>query len=751
MTKIMAIDFGEHWNAVRKYRRNNADCSLRELVGVFPARVREAVSDSEYTLPIGAITFRPIRIPTNQGVQLGGSIATQPTMGDLRGQLDTIFAEETEAALGGEAAETFPIEMADSTAVRTAYRHELDQIAQFLRNGLSVLVVCDKILTTYLHEYVCQRAGKKPRLDSEMPKQTGMRGQLDQTMQAMPPSLDATIPLLLRDLKPNDVLVLQSVDLLDTPPLIETLYQATAGPHKPQLLGFLDPTLEVKPVLLNRFAVHIKLVGLPRYIWPDPKAAGVHTVSQLITQAEQRRFAAFDAEELYKNVSGLNPIQFRDAMRYVGATMVEESDPREVYKRIRMFKTSRSEQIDIPDTKFADIGGYERVKQKLQRIIKLVDGRVDGISDREREKLIPRGFIFHGPPGTGKTLFAKAIANEMNATIQLVSGPEVMDKYVGQSESNLRQIFATARRNAPSIILFDEFDSLASQRGAHGDGGTRANNAVVAQLLTELDGFRRDQLVLVIGTTNRLDIIDEALLRPSRLKPIEIRLPDIVARREVARIHAESFKVNDILCKLFQLAVAHLPAWERDRSVVPQPFLDALFAEHKPFRPKFEHETKLIGFQRELRELLAFVQQVGLVEDTVVMTDEFRPIRTQLVELGKRYGVDLLQSGAGSAEQNTSPMAQEILNLFQLVQTQTEQSDSSASKAYLSSVLVLIAEYTEGFNNDEIRAIFQEASLEYHLEGQLITPRYLGMKIGTIRKRRDEREVVHLDAGRGRR
>src|SRR4029077_1588105 len=117
---------------------------------------------------------------------------------------------------------------------------------------------------------------------------------------------------------------------------------------------------------------------------------------------------------------------------------------------------------------------------------------------------------------------AKAIANELNATIQMISGPEIMDKNVGQSEDNLRRIFATARRNAPAVVFFDEFDSIAAQRSNYADGGARANNAVVAQLLTELDGFRRDQTVLVIGTTNRIDIIDEALLRPSRLRPIEI-------------------------------------------------------------------------------------------------------------------------------------------------------------------------------------------------------------------------------------
>jgi transitional endoplasmic reticulum ATPase len=156
---------------------------------------------------------------------------------------------------------------------------------------------------------------------------------------------------------------------------------------------------------------------------------------------------------------------------------------------------------------------------------------------------MPRGFIFHGPPGTGKTLFAKAVATAMDATILVVSGPEVTDMYVGESERKVREIFAEARRNAPAIVVFDEFDSIASRRSGREDGGSRAGNAIVAQLLTEMDGFRAEVPVLIIGTTNRLDIIDDALLRPSRFKAIRIGLPDDAARKEIARVHARRFHV----------------------------------------------------------------------------------------------------------------------------------------------------------------------------------------------------------------
>jgi transitional endoplasmic reticulum ATPase len=141
-------------------------------------------------------------------------------------------------------------------------------------------------------------------------------------------------------------------------------------------------------------------------------------------------------------------------------------------------------------------------------------------------------------------LFAKAIANQLNATVQVVSGPEIMDMYVGESERKVREVFAEARRNAPAVLVFDEFDAIATRRSGREDGGSRAGNAVVAQILTEMDGFRADVPMLVIGTTNRLDIIDVALLRPSRFQAITIGLPDTAARRAIAAVHAGHFQVD---------------------------------------------------------------------------------------------------------------------------------------------------------------------------------------------------------------
>ena len=187
-----------------------------------------------------------------------------------------------------------------------------------------------------------------------------------------------------------------------------------------------------------------------------------------------------------------------------------------------------------------DIGGYAKVKERLRNEILDVLARKDELTNEEQiramEELIPKGMIFWGPPGTGKTLFAKAIAAEIGAAITVVSGPELKSKWVGESEDNLRQIFHKARQSAPSIIVFDELDSFASARGTY--TGSGVEHSMVNQLLTEMDGFHKEEMVFVVGTTNFVEILDPALLRPGRFEfHLHIPYPDADDRREILRIY----------------------------------------------------------------------------------------------------------------------------------------------------------------------------------------------------------------------
>src|SRR5205823_8055206 len=152
------------------------------------------------------------------------------------------------------------------------------------------------------------------------------------------------------------------------------------------------------------------------------------------------------------------------------------------------------------------------------------------------EDLIPRGMIFWGPPGTGKTYFAKAMAASIGAAITIVSGPELKSKWVGESEENLRQIFYKARQSAPSIIVFDEIDSFATARGTY--TGSGVEHSMVNQLLTEMDGFHKEELVFIVGTTNFVESLDPALLRPGRFEfHLHIPYPEAEDRREILKIY----------------------------------------------------------------------------------------------------------------------------------------------------------------------------------------------------------------------
>ena len=155
-----------------------------------------------------------------------------------------------------------------------------------------------------------------------------------------------------------------------------------------------------------------------------------------------------------------------------------------------------------------------------------------------------KGVLLYGPPGTGKTLLARAIANESQSNFISVKGPELLTKYVGESEKGVREIFSKARENAPTVVFFDEIDAIAGERGSGSD--SNVTERVVSQLLTELDGLEEMEDVVVIATTNRPDLIDNALLRPGRLdRHIHVPVPDEEARRKILEVHTRNKPLAD--------------------------------------------------------------------------------------------------------------------------------------------------------------------------------------------------------------
>jgi transitional endoplasmic reticulum ATPase len=192
--------------------------------------------------------------------------------------------------------------------------------------------------------------------------------------------------------------------------------------------------------------------------------------------------------------------------------------------------------IENPDIKWEEVGGLEEVKRELQEAVEW-PMKYPGLYDKLGHSM-PRGILLHGPSGTGKTLLAKAVATQSEANFISVRGPELLSKWVGESERGIREIFKRARQSAPCVVFFDEIDSIAPIRGAGGE--TAVTERVVSQLLTELDGMENMHGVIVLAATNRADMIDPALLRPGRFdKIIQIPLPDKESRKSILKINAE--------------------------------------------------------------------------------------------------------------------------------------------------------------------------------------------------------------------
>ena len=198
--------------------------------------------------------------------------------------------------------------------------------------------------------------------------------------------------------------------------------------------------------------------------------------------------------------------------------------------------------VENPDVKWEDVGGLEVVKRELQEAVEW-PMKYPGLYDKLGHNM-PRGILLHGPSGTGKTLLAKAVATQSEANFVSVRGPELLSKWVGESERGIREIFKRARQSAPCVIFFDEIDSIAPIRGAGGE--TAVTERVVSQLLTELDGMQNMHGVVVLAATNRADMIDPALLRPGRFdKIIQIPLPDKESRKNILKITAERIPIID--------------------------------------------------------------------------------------------------------------------------------------------------------------------------------------------------------------
>jgi len=251
------------------------------------------------------------------------------------------------------------------------------------------------------------------------------------------------------------------------------------------------------------------------------KEAGMKALSRYLPDIdlEQEEIEKDTLEEMYVEMQ-----DFKSAMK-----LIEPSALREIV-------------LEVPTVTWDDVGGLRSVKQRVKEMVEWPLTQAEKFENMGINP--PSGVLLYGPPGTGKTLIAKAVSNESDANFIYIKGPELLSKWVGESEKGIRETFKKARQTAPTIIFFDELDSIAPKRG-QGAGDNRVTERVVNQVLTELDGLEELEDVVVIGATNRPDILDPALFRPGRFdRRIHVPVPDKEARIKILDIHTQRMPLS---------------------------------------------------------------------------------------------------------------------------------------------------------------------------------------------------------------
>ncbi|NLM05162.1 MAG: ATP-dependent zinc metalloprotease FtsH [Clostridiales bacterium] len=230
---------------------------------------------------------------------------------------------------------------------------------------------------------------------------------------------------------------------------------------------------------------------------------------------------------------------------------------------------NNNELFTKPAITFDDVAGLDEVKEELIEVIDFINNIE---KYRKMGAKIPKGILFHGPPGTGKTLLASAVAGETQSSFFVASGSEFVEKYVGVGAKRVRALFEKAKKEAPSVIFIDEIDAIGAKR--HLDSNNEKDQTL-NQLLIELDGFNTDQTVVVIGATNRLDLLDEALLRPGRFdRHMYIGNPNVRAREEILKVHTKnkpldpSIKIEDLAKKTHGMSGAHLSNIANEAAII---------------------------------------------------------------------------------------------------------------------------------------------------------------------------------------
>ncbi len=339
-----------------------------------------------------------------------------------------------------------------------------------------------------------------------------------------------------------------------------------------------------------------------------------------------------------------------------GAVKITEAT--EIEMKQQAVDNVEQQQVRVPEVTYEDIGGLDQEIQNVREMIELPLKHPEVFQQLGIEA--PSGVLLHGPPGTGKTLLAKAVANEADATFLSINGPEIMSKYYGESEKQLREKFEEAQDNSPAIIFIDEIDAIASKRS---ETGGEVERRVVAQLLSLMDGLEERENVIVIAATNRIDAVDEALRRGGRFdREIEIGVPNKEGRKEVLQIHTrnmpltEDVDLDELADKTHGYVGADLEALCKEaamstlRKVLPEIDLDEKIPDEVMDKLVVDRDSMIDGMRNvepsAMREVMVQVpsttwEDVGGLEDTKEKLREMVEWPQQYPERFEKMGIEV--------------------------------------------------------------------------------------------------------------
>jgi transitional endoplasmic reticulum ATPase len=468
-------------------------------------------------------------------------------------------------------------------AVDVAYSAAIQNLVNRLINGYSVLQICDKGLNYAVSEWVRVHAEKFKYIVEHVSVADASRANgraiielLNNLRLQLSESGSHRIVII-------DHLDLMTLDLKGNPAQhgSDIAYWLSEYRNVP-VLAFTDPTMRLPKLIEDLFA--------EKQVLPPLDRASFH----MLLRREEAQCLAYDTLRhsdrlrLYQYASGLNAIQFRRLMRMVAsedsgfkplqALFPGESAESEnvkakvdqVYSFIR--KMTINSEIQVPMVHESDLQGYKKTREDLKKyVIYPFQDHYKAETDADlarTDAMVPKGVILYGPPRNGKTEFAKWLANMIQAPLLIIRGPELKNKFVGETERQIRDTFATARKTSPSVILIDEIDALTPARDTTSTG---VELSMVAQFLTEMDGVGKDESILIIGTTNRLDAVDPAFKAPGRFGVlVKVGYPQPEDRYKILALYSDKMKIglkeDDINC-LVTLTEGDLNRDERKQRV----------------------------------------------------------------------------------------------------------------------------------------------------------------------------------------